>query len=55
MTDDELERALAALPLEEPPADLHARILAATVCRRRRPFAVGAVAARHASRRSSAG
>lgn len=29
--DDALDRALAALPLEEPPADLHARILAATV------------------------
>ena len=32
MTDDELDRALFALPLEEPPADLRARILAATVC-----------------------
>jgi hypothetical protein len=31
MHDDELERLLAALPLEEPPATLHARILAATV------------------------
>lgn len=31
MTDDELERALAALPLEEPPADLHDRILSATI------------------------
>jgi hypothetical protein len=29
--DDALDRALAALPLEEPPASLHARILAATV------------------------
>jgi Na+/proline symporter len=29
--DDDLDRALAALPLEEPPARLHARILAATV------------------------
>jgi hypothetical protein len=29
--DDALDRALAALPLEEPPADLHARIMAATV------------------------
>ena len=28
--DDALDRALAALPLEEPPADLHARIMAAT-------------------------
>jgi hypothetical protein len=35
MTDDELERALFALPLEEPPAGLHARILAATVDRPR--------------------
>ena len=31
--DDALDRALAALPLEEPPAGLHARILAATVYR----------------------
>jgi hypothetical protein len=30
MHDDDLDRALAALPLEEPPAHLHARILAAT-------------------------
>ncbi|MDH2910466.1 MAG: hypothetical protein HKL92_05705 [Candidatus Eremiobacteraeota bacterium] len=30
-TDDELDRLLAALPLEEPPADLRASILAATV------------------------
>ncbi|HTJ28002.1 MAG TPA: hypothetical protein VMA36_17735 [Candidatus Limnocylindria bacterium] len=29
--DDALDRMLAALPLEEPPASLHARILAATV------------------------
>jgi hypothetical protein len=28
--DDALDRALAALPPEEPPADLHARIMAAT-------------------------
>lgn len=33
MTDDELDRALFALPLEEPPADLHRRILAATAFR----------------------
>jgi hypothetical protein len=33
MTDDELDRALSALPLEEPPADLRGRILAATVYR----------------------
>ena len=31
MTDDELDRALFALPLEEPPAELHGRIMAATV------------------------
>ncbi|HEV3089366.1 MAG TPA: hypothetical protein VGX96_19330 [Candidatus Elarobacter sp.] len=31
--DDDLDRALAALPLEEPPAQLHARIMAATVHR----------------------
>lgn len=29
--DDDLDRALAALPLEEPPALLHDRIMAATV------------------------
>jgi hypothetical protein len=33
MTDDELDRALFALPLEEPPADLHRQIMAATVLR----------------------
>ena len=33
MTDDDLDRALFALPLEEPPADLHRRIMAATVLR----------------------
>jgi hypothetical protein len=38
MTDDELERALFALPLEEPPVDLRARILAATVDRPRPAF-----------------
>jgi hypothetical protein len=38
MTDDELERALLALPLEEPPVDLRARILAATVDRPRLTF-----------------
>ncbi|MBV9272100.1 MAG: hypothetical protein JO165_13485 [Candidatus Eremiobacteraeota bacterium] len=37
-TDDELERALFALPLEEPPADLRASILAATVYRAPAPF-----------------
>ena len=31
--DDALDRAIAALPLEEPPAGLHARIMAATVYR----------------------
>ncbi|HEX3452597.1 MAG TPA: hypothetical protein VHS26_04785 [Solirubrobacteraceae bacterium] len=31
--DDDLDRALAALPLEEPPASLHGRIMAATVYR----------------------
>jgi hypothetical protein len=30
---DDLDRALAALPLEEPPAGLHARIMGATVYR----------------------
>ncbi len=38
MTDDELERALFALPLEEPPADLRHRILSATVYRPRMIF-----------------
>jgi len=38
MTDDELERALFALPLEEPPADLRHRILGATVYRPRMIF-----------------
>jgi hypothetical protein len=38
MTDDELDRALFALPLEEPPVDLRARILAATVVRPRLAF-----------------
>ncbi len=33
--DDALDRALAALPLEEPPATLHARIMSATVFRTR--------------------
>jgi hypothetical protein len=31
--DDALDRALAALPLEEPPASFHARVMAATVYR----------------------
>jgi hypothetical protein len=38
MTDDELERALFALPLEEPPVELRTRILAATVERPRLTF-----------------
>jgi hypothetical protein len=38
MTDDELERALFALPLEEPPVELRSRILAATVSRPRLTF-----------------
>jgi len=38
MTDDELDRALFALPLEEPPADLHRRIMTATVLRAAPPF-----------------
>ena len=33
--DDNLDRMLAALPLEEPPAGLHERILATTVYRPR--------------------
>ena len=40
MTDDELDRALFALPLEEPPADLRPRILAATILRAPAPFKV---------------
>ena len=39
MTDDDLDRALFALPLEEPPLDLHQRILAATVLRPAPTFA----------------
>jgi hypothetical protein len=38
MTDDELERALFALPLEEPPVELRGRIMAATVERPRLTF-----------------
>jgi len=33
MTDDELDRALFALPLEQPPPDLRRKIMAATVLR----------------------
>lgn len=39
MTDDELERALFALPLAEAPGDLRGRILAATIARPRLAFA----------------
>jgi hypothetical protein len=39
MTDDDLDRALLSLSLEEPPADLHERILAATVRRTMAPAA----------------
>ncbi len=49
MTDDELDRALFALPLEEPPADLHGRILAATVLRPAPTFRVWELL--HAGRR----
>ena len=39
MTDDDLDRALFALPLEEPPADLHAKIMSATLLRTAPTFA----------------
>jgi hypothetical protein len=39
MTDDDLDRALFNLSLEEPPADLHERILSATVRRAVAPVA----------------
>lgn len=38
--DDALDRALAALPLEQPPPGLRAAILAATVYRTSPPFSV---------------
>jgi hypothetical protein len=38
--DDELDRALFALPLEEPPGDLRAAILTATAYRPAPPFSV---------------
>ena len=38
--DDALDQALFALPLEEPPADLRASILTATVYRPAPPFSV---------------
>ena len=44
-SDDSLERALFALPLEEPPSDLRASILAATAFRPAPPFGVWEVAA----------
>ncbi len=45
LDDDAIERALAALPLEEPPPDLHASILAATVYRPAPLFSVAEVVA----------
>jgi hypothetical protein len=42
MTDDELERALLALPLEAPPSGLRDRILASTVYRVTAPPAIRA-------------
>ncbi|MGA8533861.1 MAG: hypothetical protein WB615_07115 [Candidatus Tumulicola sp.] len=43
-SDDALDRALSALPLEEPPADLRGVILAATAYRPAAPFSVWEVA-----------
>ena len=43
-SDDALDRALFALPLEEPPADLRGAILASTAYRPAAPFAVWEVA-----------
>lgn len=40
LDDDSLDRSIAALPLEEPPADLRASILAATVYRPAPPFTI---------------
>jgi len=40
MTDEELDRVLFALPLEELPADLHQRIMSATVLRAAPAFKV---------------
>lgn len=45
LDDDSLDRAILALPLEEPPADLRASILAATVYRPEPPFTVAEVIA----------
>ena len=44
-SDDALDRALFALPLEEPPSDLRAAILAGTAFRPAPPFGVWEVAA----------
>lgn len=47
-SDDALDRALFALPLEEPPADLRAAILTATVYRSApvfKPWEIGALGA----------
>lgn len=44
-SDDALDRALFALPLEEPPSDLRAAILAGTAYRSAPPFGVWEVAA----------
>ncbi|HEY1654759.1 MAG TPA: hypothetical protein VGF86_06585 [Candidatus Tumulicola sp.] len=44
-SDDALDRALFALPLEEPPSDLRGSILAATAFRPAPPFGVWEVAA----------
>lgn len=44
-SDDALDRALFALPLEEPPSDLRAVILATTAFRPAPPFGVWEVAA----------
>lgn len=44
-SDDSLERALFALPLEEPPSELRGSILAATAFRPAPPFGVWEVAA----------
>ncbi|HKU80999.1 MAG TPA: hypothetical protein VJP76_02430 [Candidatus Tumulicola sp.] len=43
-SDDALDRALFALPLEEPPSDLRAAILASTAYRPAPPFGVWEVA-----------
>jgi hypothetical protein len=43
-SDDALDRALFALPLEEPPADLRGSILASTAYRPAAPFSVWEVA-----------